>query len=114
MPNDLASNWKSGLYGVPSGRVNSVPYVFLKYVSPTLRIVEKQKLLNRTQRTGMLSSTAVASAPTTDINPPSPTKPTTFRSGAPSLAPIAAAGAKPIVASPPLVMNDPAVSDGSC
>src|SRR5262249_13909129 len=114
MPKDFASSWKSGLYGVPSGLVNSVPYVFLKYVVPTLRIVEKQKLLNNTQSTGMSSSTAVVKAPTTDIKPPSPTRPTTFRSGAPSLAPIAAAGEKPIVANPPLVMNDPGCNDGSC
>jgi hypothetical protein len=40
MPNDLARSMKSGLYGVPSGLVNSVPYLFPKYVLPTDRIVE--------------------------------------------------------------------------
>ncbi len=68
-------------------------------------MVEKQKLLKRTHTTGTLSSTAVVSAPHTDIKPPSPTRQITVLSGAASLAPIAAAGAKPIVAMPPLVMN---------
>ena len=76
-----------------------------------MRIVEKQKLLNTTQSTGMPSSTAVASAPTADSSPPSPTRQTTFRCGAPIFAPIAAPGAKPIVAMPPLVMNAPRLRD---
>src|SRR5437763_17085534 len=44
IPKDFAMSGKSGLYGVPSGRLNSVPYELWKYVVPTLRIVEKQKL----------------------------------------------------------------------
>src|SRR5688572_20035345 len=77
-------------------------------------MVEKQKLLKSTQTTGTLSSTAVVSAPTTDISPPSPTRQITVLSGAPSLAPIAAPGAKPIVAIPPLVMNERGLPASSC
>src|SRR5438876_1109508 len=51
-------------------------------------------------------STAVATAPATDRKPPSPTNAMTGRLGAAIFAPIAAAGAYPIVANPPLVMND--------
>ena len=69
-------------------------------------MVEKQKLLNSTHRTGTLSSTAVANAPRTDVRPPSPTSPIDLAVGAPSFAPIAAPGEKPIVAMPPLVMNE--------
>src|SRR3954470_10298524 len=65
-------------------------------------MVEKQKLLNTTQTTGMPSSTDVVSAPTTERKPPSPTRHITGLSGAAIFAPIAAAGANPIVATPPL------------
>src|SRR4051794_39790296 len=100
MPNAFASSTKSGLYGSPSGVRNSVPYALLKYVVPTVRIVEKQKLLKITQTTGIPNSTAVVTAPATERNPPSPTSAITGRSGAAILAPIAAAGEKPMVASP--------------
>ncbi len=79
-----------------------------------MRIVEKQKLLKMIQTTGMPSSTAVVSAPQTDRKPPSPTRPTTGRVGCPIFAPMAAAGANPIVAMPPLVMNDCGCGTGSC
>src|SRR5437879_2908674 len=77
-------------------------------------MVEKQKLLNSTHRTGTPSSTAVVRAPTTDNRPPSPTRHTTLRSGAPSFAPIAAAGANPIVARPPEVRNERGFEMGIC
>src|SRR6185312_986730 len=114
IPNAFASSGKSGLYGLPSGFRNSVPYAFLKEVVPTVRMVEKQKLLNKTHKTGTPSSTAVVSAPITDKNPPSPTRQTTFRFGAPIFAPIAAAGPKPMVASPPEVINVPGFEHCSC
>ena len=81
---------------------------------PTVRIVEKQKLLKTTNSTGTPSSTAVASAPRADSRPPSPTRQITLRSGAPIFAPMAAPGAKPIVAMPPLVMNGPGRDTCSC
>src|SRR5579863_10022342 len=70
-------------------------------------MVEKQKLLNSTHSTGTLHSTAVVNAPTTDRKPPSPTRQITLRSGAASLAPMAAGGANPMVAIPPDVRNVP-------
>src|SRR6185295_4134110 len=77
-------------------------------------MVEKQKLLKMTQTTGIPNSTAVVTAPATERNPPSPTSAITGRSGAAILAPIAAAGEKPIVARPPLVMNDCGIVVTSC
>src|SRR5947207_6057977 len=77
-------------------------------------MVEKQKLLNRIHNTGTPNSTAVASAPTTESKPPSPTRQMTFRSGAPIFAPIAAAGEKPMVAKPPEVMKERGLEHNSC
>ena len=58
--------------------------------------------------------TAVANAPRAESKPPSPTRQTTLRSGAPSFAPMAAPGEKPMVAIPPEVIKDAGWSDLSC
>ena len=81
-------------------------------MAPTVRIVEKQKLLKTTHTTGMPNSTAVVKR-TAHRQKAAVADQTDHRAirRRPSFAPIAAAGAKPIVARPPLVMNDLRVID---
>ncbi len=58
------------------------------------------KLLSTAMTTGTLYWTAVASSCIVIMKSPSPTTPTTWRSGAASFAPMAAGRVKPIVEKP--------------